>query len=89
MSAFTIAHKQVGRPPFRLEPGDRGYHVLDSTGDLVAHAEKEEWAALVVDALNAVDGQIPPPPSPDPIEWTDEETRRFLETGDFPERMFL
>jgi hypothetical protein len=89
MSAFTVVHKQIAQPPFRLETKGRDYFVRDATGDLVAQSEKEEWAALVVDALNAVDGQIPPPPSPDPIEWTEEETRAFLETGDFPERMFL
>jgi len=89
MSTFTVVHKQVGRPPFRLETTDRDYVVRDATGELVAQIKKEEWAMLVVDALNAVDGQIPPPPSPDPVEWTEEETRAFLETGDFPERMFL
>jgi len=89
MSTFTVVHKQVGRPPFRLEADGQVYVIRDATGDLVAQSEKEEWATLVVDALNAVDGQIPPPPSPDPIEWTEEETHHFLETGDFPERMFL
>jgi hypothetical protein len=86
---YRIVSRQVGQPPFHYETDDSArYFIRDARGARVAQCENEEWAALVVDALNAVDGQIPPPPSPDPIEWTEEETRAFLETGDFPERMF-
>ena len=90
-------------PPFRLVSLETASHgtswevrdgrdalVATAPSDaLVATAPSETLAALVTDALNAVDGDFPPPPSPDPVELTEEETDAMFETGEWPARLGL